>query len=569
MDLTCGVRRLFKRLHGSASGALFYPIFLLVLVLLGFSPLLMPGMPSGHDMLFHLARIQGLADALCNGNIPNYINFDALDGFGYAAGMFYSDAGLLLPAAMAALGVPTLIAYKLFLVLWMIFSAFMMYWAVTRICGSPFAGFCAGLMLAWSSYMACDGFIRAALGEYMAVPFIIMVLLGCYNMLYDSPRKFMPLAIGGAGLLIVHNISTVLTAIAVGLWLLFNMVIFLREPRRIFWLAAAGIAALGVAAFYLFPMAEQLLCEKYWLNTLSGSAPIAPRATPVMRLFIELPYMKMEHWLPPGIGLIFVVVFFQRFRYRGGSEPAERFRDAMLIMGVAALFWATNFLPWEGLLRKLSLVQFPWRSYLIATIVLAMGGGMSLAKLTQGKLKRERKWVWILLFGCGFAWFFTVSYIYAARISEHDVLKSFRLKDAGRMVAAGYHYLPAGMRPQFIKERGAVVKSSAPVEKLVYSRPRRDLFRLEYAGAAAEGVTVELPLIHYRGYRVKFAGENGDAPVVRSADGYVSIKLQGKSGVAAVRYAGTRVQHVSLLVSAASTLLLLLIAILRWRRRAE
>ncbi|MDD4817155.1 MAG: hypothetical protein PHI85_04210 [Victivallaceae bacterium] len=41
-------------------------------------PLLYPGIPNGHDIHFHLARICGIADGLRNGQFPVYVSRAAL-----------------------------------------------------------------------------------------------------------------------------------------------------------------------------------------------------------------------------------------------------------------------------------------------------------------------------------------------------------------------------------------------------------------------------------------------------------------------------------------------------------
>ena len=200
---------------------------------------------------------------------------------------------------------------------WGLLTAFSMYWVAKRISGDEFAGFAAGLLYCWSSYYACDVIIRAAVGEVMAFLFVPWCIYGLWNVLYgeDRDRSCLPLALGYAGLFYAHNITFVLMSIIGGLVIAFNAPALLRDLRRVGTLAAAGILALALAAFGWAPLLEQIAGLKFNLTKATLHSPIADRMVPFPRLFLELPYMKMEYWIPPGIGIIFVIVFLHRDRF--------------------------------------------------------------------------------------------------------------------------------------------------------------------------------------------------------------------------------------------------------------
>ena len=358
-----------------------YPTLLAVLILLGFLPLLMPGIPSGHDCMYHVSRLVTLREGFRAGIPLPVINFDSIEGFGYGPGLFYSDLYFYPFGLLAAIGIPEIAAYKLFLVTWGLLTAFSMYWVVKRISGDEFAGFAASLLYCWSSYHACDMIIRAACGEIQAFFFVPWCIYGFWNILYDDPEKrsCLPLAFGYAGLFYAHNITFVLMCLIGGLITAFNLPSLLRDVRRIGSLICAGCLALGLAAFAFVPLLEQISSLKFNLTKATLASPIADRMVPFPRLFLETPSQMMEFWIPPGIGLIFVIVFLQRFRVKSERTPSERFRDLCLITGFAALVSASEFLPWQGMMRAIAAIQFPWRLYLPATAFAAVGGGLGTA----------------------------------------------------------------------------------------------------------------------------------------------------------------------------------------------
>ncbi len=542
-----------------------YFVLLTLLVAAGMLPLLMPGIPKGHDLNFHLNRLAALAAGLKAGHFPVWINFSALDGFGYGTGLFYPDLYLYFPASLASLGLPTLTAYKLLLFAWALFTAWSMFHVAKRISGDAFAAFCAALLYSISSFYAVDVFTRAALGEVLAFPFLPWIMLGLWEIIYSKPENFYPLTLGFAGLYYAHQISFVLAGIIAFLWCLLNVRRFLREPRRIFYLAAAaafgGVLVLAAAA----PMLEQLRSIKFNLTGHTMTSPLAQRAVPLSRLVLELPYMKTAYWLPPGIGIVLVLAAVQRFRLKSTGAAAERFRDVCLVTGLFSLLAATEFLPWEGMFRVLAAIQFPWRFYLPATAFLALGGGLTVGALTRHSPKRRRNWLFILLFGCWFAYGFNVCYTYAAKIHE----KSIAYGAEASMVAgevSGLHYVPRGVSLDRIAARGRKVAfpDGAPA-RTEYNAATHEL---SYSGAAG-GETVEFPLIPYVGYTVEFHGGGKRLMLpVDASSGFLRTRLPDcPDGTVTAAFTGTGIQKYAPAVSAATLAALLAMGLFSLRKR--
>ena len=344
INLIAPFERFADRTLERVPGKRLYPALLGALIFLGFLPMLVfPGIPNGHDSVYHISRLITLREGFRAGEILPLINFDAISGYGYGPGLFYSDLYFLPYGLLAAAGVPVVWAYKLFLVTWGILTAYSMYWVAKRISGDEFTGFAAGLLYCWSSYYACDVIIRAAVGEVMAFLFVPWCIYGLWNVLYGEveKRSCLPLALSYAGLFYAHNITFVLMSIIGGMVIAFNAPVLLRDLRRVGTLAAAGILAFALAAFAWVPLIEQISGLKFNLTKATLHSPIADRMVPFPRLFLELPYMKMEWWHPPGIGIIFVIVFLQRFRLKSERTPVERFRDLCMVIAFVTLISAS------------------------------------------------------------------------------------------------------------------------------------------------------------------------------------------------------------------------------------
>ena len=550
-----------------------YPRLLALLILLGFLPLLIPGIPNGHDCMYHLSRLVTLREGFRAGIPLPVINSDAMEGFGYGPGLFYSDLYFYPFGLLAAAGIPVVVAYKLFLVTWGLMTAYSMYWVAKRISGDDFTAFAASLLYCWSSYHACDFIIRAACGEIMAFFFVPWCIYGFWNLLYDEPskRSCLPLAFGYAGLFYAHNITFVLMCLIGALITAFNLPALLRDVRRIGTLFCAGCLALGLVAFAFVPLLEQNLSLKFNLTKATLASPIADRMVPFPRLFLELPFMKLQYWIPPGIGIIFVIVFLQRFRVKSERTPAERFRDLCMVTGFAALISATEFLPWQGMMRAIAAIQFPWRLYLPATAFAALGGGLLLGKLLAGRpASMLRTWLWILLCGCGFPWWFLHAYLYAAKISEHELHRTISRERAARSVVSGVHFLPQGHVDGDYTGLGgkAVIMSSNPDAEAEVVCPSWGRLEVTFSGFSP-GDAFEIPRVYYKGYRVE---TEAGGTIDLSEQDHFRFRPNASSGKAVVVYRLTKLHKASFAVSLltlAGTVLFLLYTRRKNRKAAQ
>ncbi len=551
INLIAPFERFADRTLERVPGRRLYPALLGALILLGFLPLLVfPGLPHGHDSLYHLSRLVTLREGFRAGELLPLINFDAIGGYGYGPGLFYSDLYFYPYGLLAAAGVPVLIAYKLFLVTWGLLAAYSMYWVAKRISGDEFTGFAAGLLYCWSSYYACDVIIRAAVGEVMAFFFVPWCIYGLWNVLYDEAEKrsCLPLALSYAGLFYAHNITFVLMSIIGGMVIAFNAPVLLRDLRRVGTLAAAGILAFALAAFAWAPLIEQIAGLKFNLTKATLHSPIADRMVPFPRLFLELPYMKMEWWHPPGIGIIFVIVFLQRFRLKSQRTPAERFRDLCMVIAFATLIAASEFLPWQGMMSALAAIQFPWRFYMPATAFAALGGGLLLGALLAGRSTAARRtWLWILLCGCAFPWWFLHAYHFAAKISEHAIAHDVSRELAAQSIMSGVHFLPQGRVDDDYEGLGGKtpVTSDNPAATAEVTASGWNRLEIKFSGFDHNDA-FEIPRVYYKGYRVDT--EKGGAIDVADQEHFL-FRPNASEGVAVVTYHMTKLHMVSFFVS--------------------
>ena len=66
----------------------------------------------GHDLIFHLFRIEGLAEGLKAGSFPVRIQPGWFNGWGYPVSVMYGEGLLLFPSVLRILGVSVQNAYN-------------------------------------------------------------------------------------------------------------------------------------------------------------------------------------------------------------------------------------------------------------------------------------------------------------------------------------------------------------------------------------------------------------------------------------------------------------------------
>ena len=172
-----------------------YPRLLAALIVLGYLPLLIPGIPHGHDSFYHLARLMTLREGFRAGEWLPLIHYDAMAGFGYGHGLFYSDLYFFPFGLLAAAGLPIVTVYKLFLFVMGALTAASMYHAARTISGKPFAGFAAALLYTWSSYYATDVIIRAEIIQYpfpVGCPGAFEAVIGLFQTDDVIPKHSLP-----------------------------------------------------------------------------------------------------------------------------------------------------------------------------------------------------------------------------------------------------------------------------------------------------------------------------------------------------------------------------------------
>lgn len=180
----------------------------------------------GHDIRFHLGRIEGLAEALSNGEIFGRIN--TVNEYGYASGIMYPQLFLYIPAVLRLLGLPLMDTYKLFAFMINVATfviAYISFKNVMRL-SEKYIAMLAAAFYVLGLYRLSSLYLRAAIGEVLGMAFLPLLLWGMYELFIGKENRWWIAVIGWTCMLQSHILTTEIAMV-------FSVLFFIAEARRI------------------------------------------------------------------------------------------------------------------------------------------------------------------------------------------------------------------------------------------------------------------------------------------------------------------------------------------------
>lgn len=561
---------------GSASRAAFFA--LAAIIALSSLPLLQKGIKEGHDLLYHLMRIEGVADALRHGLLPARVYPFVLGGSGYASGLFYPDLFLYPSALLRLCGLPLQYAYKFLVLIANTLTAVCGYFGFKAIFKKRAAGVAGAAFMSFASYRLVNVWLRSAVGEHLAMAFFPLVLAALWLLLReptDSPdfkRGVLYGVIGYSGVIQSHIISCELIGLFTAAFCVVCVKRLFEKKRLLALLKTAGLT-LALNAWFILPLLDALRGD-YAIS--SGAAAgvsytLAEQALYPLQLFkingrcagLSLDLSAgAQNEMPLSIGLLLMVcavVFIAAIILRKG-----RFRFAraglLALAGAAALMFMTTYLfPWrfiEGLPvigALASVMQFPWRLLSLISLLLAFVGCAALSALDE----RRYKIAAIALLSA--AAVVQAAFFFSAYVCNYTVYDTPGLGNAG--IGNG-EYLPVGC------DISSLAKTAAPSEDIEITAYQKDglSVSLSLANNSGEAGSVTLPLLYYPGYSAHSSGGE-TLELAKGDNGALAVEVPPRyDGELEISYVGKPLWHVS---EAVSLLTLAACAVAAFKRKKE
>ena len=515
-------------------------IAVVVLALLSTFPLFTASIPYGHDLLFHLARVQSIADGLRAGVIPVRLFSAQASGFGYPTGICYPDVLLYLPALLVLIGCDLWIAYVLFVLAVNLATATLALHTFRQVFRSWRIGLMCCALWTLSPYRLCDVLLRASVGEYLALMFAPLLVLGLWRLFLDDESKpgagWLTLAIGASGVVLSHILSVamlmppcVLAIIPLALW-----------RRKNGWLLglakAAGVSVLLCVGF-LVPFFSYYLAHDLGVKYFSNSCAMhALEPAQIFEAFQEMSGESVQlGWdlsgeMPMGTGWCLLLALplsaLPLALPSVRTDAYGRMRRWLVLFcaaSIAYLFLSTCWFPWnldvpvlKTLVDAMAVIQFPWRLVGVASMLLTLLLGV-VASCTKPQVQIAcAASLALAVAECGVA---TNSYL---RTAERKPLWEYLQRDPA--IGMG-EYLPIelsvndakGWRVGYVPQGGGTLESCETITPQAW--------RVTVRNDASETQRVRLPLLWHHQLELKAEEGAGEATLCYDG-GYAAIELE-------------------------------------------
>lgn len=339
---------------------------------------------GGHDLAFHLMRIQSLGKAIAAGKWIAPVQMDMANGYGYAAPLFYGQVFLYIPAVLYNMAVPLHICYQIYVVCVNIATCIVSYFCFKAIVKNKETALIGAYCYQMSAYRITDVYIRAALGEYTAMIFLPLVLYGFYRVYTLEAGKLtirdtLCIVFGLGGIIQSHLITVELTA----LFIIILCVILFRktiEPRRFLVLAEAAVLVVLCNLGFLVPLLESMKMDiAVNEKTMGNMQELGALMYQVFGMF-----MHPDQTFTLGLGLVLGTALFcwcyvKRFDWGIAENPFLKAGAAAFILLVFSVMASFSAFPWDSLATAegmagvlggiMAVIQFPWRFHVISTIL--------------------------------------------------------------------------------------------------------------------------------------------------------------------------------------------------------
>lgn len=515
-------------------------------------PLMTDYMQVGHDLPFHLLRIEGIYTGLLQGTFPVKIHPVWAKDYGYAVGVFYGDAALYFPAFLRLFGFSIQAAYKAFVILTNLATVLISYFCFRKMFKNNNAGLVGCALYTFSLYRLSDVYTRAAVGEYTALTFLPLVLCGFYLIFTETNQKnwlknAALVALGLTGVIQSHVLSCVMIVLFV-IVLCLILIKKVIQPHTFLALVFGAALTILMNIGFLVPFLS-FYDDSVYINSPDWGVQTAYSIQnqgmfPVQLLglmhrtdggsWATLAGTNNEASYSLGLALTLCVVLFLYITLccRNKEEKDPLFKPALLCcgMGLLALYMSSCYFPWDTLAglgttaqNLISTLQFPWRFLALATVLLVFPACYAI--INAEKYFTSTKTSVILgtlasLFIVSSGWYF---YQFSFLGGPYRVYDTYELDS---MTMYSYEYLPAGTDPDQITA-GALNHS----DTIVITDYQKNGTTITCNVTTTNEGYIEFPLNYYKYYECRDLTSSANLPVEAGYNCMVKVTIpEGYNG---------------------------------------
>lgn len=503
---------------------------------------------EGHDVSFHLKRIVSLAEELKYGQFPVRMHTTVGNGYGYPLSIYYGDFLLYLPAILYNCAVPLQTCLQIYVLLINALTCAIAYFCLKGMTGHRTLSVLGAALYVLSHYRLTNIYVRSAVGEYTAMAFIPLAVLGIYRIVTAEKPRFrdwLPLSLGMAGVALSHVLSTEMLAFDLILLCLGCLKRVLSRERLLAIVKAAVLCAL-LCGWFLVPFADSFFHQSTAIQTTELS--LQERGTFLVQLFSVFSlgfgdglYYGLAGKMPTTIGasltagvLVMLCCLYNRHKWQLTKTAQFGWIRLLLIVAAVNLSMTLACFPWDDLQRMLgrfgsviSSMQFPWRWLAVAVPLLVTGTVLGLQVMERADRSMYLAFAAAIVAGL----VISTGYFYFRFINEAPVYPSY-FKSAYEGSDALYYL--EGTDTTMLSR--AVCEVEAGDAEVTAYRKEKGIARITVENRAGDEAQIAVPVFAYRGYRA-YDGEGKPLETVPGGNNRVAVRVPARySGEIEVRF---------------------------------
>lgn len=555
---------MMKKLQLSKQNTFVLCIFL-VTVFFACMPLMTENCINGHDIEYHLLRIEALKEGILAGKPFLKINMLFFGGQGYASSLFYPDFLLYIPAVLRALGVGINASYHIFIAFCIAASYGTSFFFTKKITGSVYSASAAAVILTLSQYHLDDIYTRSAVGEYTAFIFLPLVVYGLYELANARIEHPVVMGAGLAGVLLCHTSTAVFCVGLYAFVFVLSIPKYVKEKEAMLRLVVTGVSVILLTSFYWLPVLEQLSSAGFQVG--GNYFNLANEMLQVKEIFGRQ---------IPGMGMTVFIFLLPGLFVRREKQGIVRFADLCAFTGILFSLGATTLFPWERVQKLLGFVQFPWRLFIMATVLFSTAAAVYTEEFVKSVMSEVQPFhgkhikIWQTHLGqIAFLMLLGAMIVSAAGNLERNEEGYYSYSNDYYSHAPftanviGGEWLPVG-----VTDRDALVRDASTAKDDLGSTYKVERVKNEMyvRDIDLDASYADVPYIYYKGYRAE--NQSGQELEINGSgeNGQCRVMLSGADSIH-VFYAGTALQKGSLAVSVILSAALLVV--FYYRRRQD
>ncbi len=325
---------------------------------------------TGDDILFNINRIEELVATLENKSLISYISTFTSNQVGIATNIFYPNLWLYPFALLRIFFKNPIFSIYLGLGLLNFLTCIISHFTFKAFSGSFSKAFLFTNLYFFSTYRWIDLIHRFDISECIAIAVMPLIFWAFYETCYRDHTKWLWLAIGMALLLYAHILSFLIVTFFLLIIFLINLNKLTAFKTVILEIAKAILVFVLLTIGFLYTFLQTYLSITIQPPRIRDLSMTALKIGTLMQSTFENNiYKNGAHFnlgLMSFIVLLLAILFYSKL---------SSFYKQIIFLFIFCVLFATTLFPWSLMQTTgLTILQFPWRIFIIANLLFCVLG---------------------------------------------------------------------------------------------------------------------------------------------------------------------------------------------------